>query len=729
MPYFFEVCLFSAFISISSGIFVFFNGLSKKHNFLWLLITTTLNLFLVGVGFLLTTKNYHWALFWVNWVYAPAAIFLPPLYLHFTLELIGLDLGKKDFILTGYILSGIVFLAHLFGLFVLVAQNSTLGYTLIPLRFYHFYNILFVATLVYSLVVMNLNFRKLGIFNQQRVQYHILSTCLGFFAIASVILFVYGLLPYPPGMFLVCLYVLPMTYALCTYRLMKLRQVLIRCVIFISLYAVTLLLPVLLLLKMDSFVVPILSLFVVTTAVPYLYQFCVNKVEQRMFARQRAYQDLLIQTAGGMVKIRSLKKLLKMILYILKRTVGTKVAAIYLYDRDQQGFYLQVSRSKLFARENALVSMSHPIVKVLSTSKRPFFLEEIMLMMLRTQDYASLKKIKTLFDDFGVQIVIPSFEEKSLLGFLMLGARETGESFTKDDVVVFHELAQQASLAIDNCLFFDKFRKAQQRISIAEAEKAASIGGMADGVAHQIKNRLNHFSIASGELQFEIKEFIQKHADLIEENHDLEKTFEYLVKIAESLLGNVKKTNGIIQGFLDFARVEQKETFFSGFSFDEVVNLAIEQLKVKHQVLDFPLVIKKHADDIFSRDDTIYGVKSQIMEAIFNLLDNAYEAIQERILHIPVEERVAFKPDIKLAFYQEKNVQRIEVVDNGYGIRHQDRRKIFAPFFTTKSSYTSGAGIGMYVVKRIIEENHKGKIWFDSQEGQGTSFFVELPRK
>jgi len=60
-------------------------------------------------------------------------------------------------------------------------------------------------------------------------------------------------------------------------------------------------------------------------------------------------------------------------------------------------------------------------------------------------------------------------------------------------------------------------------------------------------------------------------------------------------------------------------------------------------------------------------------------------------------------------------------------IREEDSKKVFAPFFTTKSSYTSGTGIGMYVVKRIIEENHKGRVWFESEYMKGTRFFIELP--
>ena len=49
------------------------------------------------------------------------------------------------------------------------------------------------------------------------------------------------------------------------------------------------------------------------------------------------------------------------------------------------------------------------------------------------------------------------------------------------------------------------------------------------------------------------------------------------------------------------------------------------------------------------------------------------------------------------------------------------------PFFTTKASFKSGTGIGMYIVKRMIVENHKGKIWFESKHMKGTNIVIELP--
>jgi signal transduction histidine kinase len=128
--------------------------------------------------------------------------------------------------------------------------------------------------------------------------------------------------------------------------------------------------------------------------------------------------------------------------------------------------------------------------------------------------------------------------------------------------------------------------------------------------------------------------------------------------------------------------------------------------------------------------ENIHGVKAQIMESIYNILDNAYEAIlDKRNYRLTDEEKLTFTPLIKLKVSENERNWRLEISDNGIGVKEQDAKKIFAPFFTTKSSYKSGTGIGMYVVKTIVEENHHGKIWFESTYMQGTKFVIELPKK
>jgi signal transduction histidine kinase len=115
----------------------------------------------------------------------------------------------------------------------------------------------------------------------------------------------------------------------------------------------------------------------------------------------------------------------------------------------------------------------------------------------------------------------------------------------------------------------------------------------------------------------------------------------------------------------------------------------------------------------------------QLTEAFFNFIDNGYDSIVERktMLKEPnYRGRITFS-----AHPQENGMLLITIEDNGMGIKDQDKKKLFTPFFTNKVSSRQGTGLGLYVLRRVIEEFHKGKIWFESEYGQGTKFFLQLP--
>jgi signal transduction histidine kinase len=146
---------------------------------------------------------------------------------------------------------------------------------------------------------------------------------------------------------------------------------------------------------------------------------------------------------------------------------------------------------------------------------------------------------------------------------------------------------------------------------------------------------------------------------------------------------------------------------------------------IKHQLASIPV----QAD--IAADDMVYGVKSQILEALFNLMDNDYEATEDMMKYrLTPEARCDYHPSVKVKFEQFDGYSQITISDNGSGIQESDKKRIFVPYFTTKSSYKkSGSGIGMFVVYKMIVENHGGKIWFDSQYLKGTTFYIKLPKK
>ena len=114
--------------------------------------------------------------------------------------------------------------------------------------------------------------------------------------------------------------------------------------------------------------------------------------------------------------------------------------------------------------------------------------------------------------------------------------------------------------------------------------------------------------------------------------------------------------------------------------------------------------------------EEIFADKRQIEQVLVNIINNAYEAILEK----------GKGGTITISVKKEDTYVVISVMDTGIGIPKDNQGKIFDPFFTTKGPL--GVGLGLSVSYGIVER-HGGRINFDSQPGEGTTFRVYLPLK
>jgi signal transduction histidine kinase len=704
-------------ITISSlffGSFVFLKNTKNTVNRLWTLFSITVAIwglaaFIIGQ---LPPEARALALLWWRIAYL-GIIFIPVLFYHFVHAWLGLK--ERIFL-------------HLFyswGLFFSILEWTPWGdlffgydnmklvfssfYVVGPKPLFNFFVLCWFSIIIYSHYKLYTAFRTATGLKKDQIKYFFLGIAIAFLGGGSSFSMCFGARIYPYYNFAVPLYPAIMSYAILKYRLMDIRVVFTRAGIFLAVYTIVLGIPFIVLSRTGSGLLATSLAVVFASAGPVIYRFLQRKAEAIVLAKQLSYQRILLQAATTMITEHDLLKLSRLIVFILKKTIKLRFTAIFVKDKRLKTYPLKAMRGAASAKmPDASLDEGHPFIRYLEENKEPFLSEE---MPLHIKDSLNLP--------VELRIVIPAFAEDELLAFVLLGDKVNAEHYTQEDIDVFKILARQATLAIQNCEFFEESKEYQQRVF--SAEKLASIGGMADGLAHQIKNRLNQFSLASGELKSEIADFSAKHNRLIKSDKELGKTFKYLGELADSLLDNVKRTDGIIKGILDFARVENKESFFACFSLKEVISLSTNLLMMKHRLAEFPLTVN------ISGNDKIYGIKSQLTEAIYNLLDNAYEATKEKKAQLKNKEAEDFIPAIELHLAHKHDRHAIRISDNGIGIKEEDRLKIFAPFFTTKTTYKSGSGIGAYVVKRIIEENHNGKIWFTSNYMEGTEFFIELP--
>lgn len=546
---------------------------------------------------------------------------------------------------------------------------------------------------------------------KQRVIYLILIfvTYLIFFIFDN--LFFYNIFSFEPIFYLTSIFFLiTTTIVISSYNFTNIKITSIKILIFLSMLFLVLILSNYILTYSTNIHISNFITFMLTISFFIIYKKIIRKAETLLFAQNKHYQTLLIHAASGMAKEHNIDRLLKLISMIVLKVVKVSFVAIFLENKSKECFEIKILRAYYHKNNELMFSYedNHPFINFIKHKESPFLFDEMPQFIAHS-----------VVLPFRPALIIPSFYE-SVKGFMVVGEKNNKDVFTKEDIDIFKMLARQTSLAMENCLFFDDYKQAQEKIFAAE--KLASIGGLAEGVAHQIRNRLNQFSLISGELKFEIKDFKENNENLLNANKTLNDTFNYIDELSESLKNNITKTDEVIKGILDFAKLKAKHRMFETFLFKEIVDLAYEMLKVKHH-LPTKLIISRN----FKNTDTILGVKSQIMEVIYNIIDNAFEAIEEKHNLLKGDEQLNFIPQIEIYLTVKNSKTIIKISDNGIGIKEENCNKIFIPFFTTKSSFKSGTGIGMYIVKRMIVENHKGKIWFESKYMLGTDIIIELP--
>ncbi|UCG12757.1 MAG: PAS domain S-box protein, partial [Deltaproteobacteria bacterium] len=224
---------------------------------------------------------------------------------------------------------------------------------------------------------------------------------------------------------------------------------------------------------------------------------------------------------------------------------------------------------------------------------------------------------------------------------------------------------------------------------LVQAEKIASLGRLAAGVAHEINNPLAGVLIYADMLLKELKGNEQWRKDL------------------EEIISQTLRCKQIVARLLEFSRQSLDERVL--FDVNTVIGHCVELLQ--HQSLFHNVEIKQ---DLESDLPQILGNPGELEQVFTNLMLNAADAMEGRGIMTISSGSELEAQQVLLAFG-----------DTGPGISPEVREKIFEPFFTTKPVGV-GTGLGLSVVYGVIQR-HGGSIEIDSTPGSGATFIIRLP--
>ena len=272
---------------------------------------------------------------------------------------------------------------------------------------------------------------------------------------------------------------------------------------------------------------------------------------------------------------------------------------------------------------------------------------------------------------------------------------------------------------------------------LLDAQRLASVGTLAAGVAHEINtpvqfvaDSLHFLREASGDV-IKVLDKLQlvkrasedaatkstalsqalKVATAVEESADLDYLRENMPKAFDRAVEGLDRVTTIVRSMKEFAHPAQKEMGPADLNRAILATLTVARNEYKY-VADL--------ETDFGELPAVTCHVNEINQVVLNIVVNAAHAIADVVSG---SERRGL---IKVSTRQQGDDVVIAITDSGGGIPEAVRSRIFDPFFTTKV-VGRGTGQGLAIARRTIRETHGGDVTFETTLGQGTTFFIRLP--
>ncbi|MEM7603154.1 MAG: ATP-binding protein, partial [Verrucomicrobiota bacterium] len=251
----------------------------------------------------------------------------------------------------------------------------------------------------------------------------------------------------------------------------------------------------------------------------------------------------------------------------------------------------------------------------------------------------------------------------------------------------------------------------QTQLQLIQAEKLESIGRLAAGVAHEVKNPLALLLLGV--------DYLSQGIDLDDPNVDT---------ILSQMREAVERADRIVRGLVDFS--SQRKLGRESAKLDEVIDDAL--LLVKHELTKANVAVSLNVNDDLPK---VPLDVSKFEQVLINLIINSVHAMEDTprprlAIHLRKESLTdvarnegARKMEV---LRSGDEVIVLEIIDNGCGITQDDSTRVFDPFFTTKAT-GHGTGLGLSVSKKIVAL-HNGKLTLTNREdGKGAIARIVMP--
>lgn len=401
------------------------------------------------------------------------------------------------------------------------------------------------------------------------------------------------------------------------------------------------------------------------------------------------YQSTVRDASRALTATLDLNAAVDYLLRTVCATLRVERGLLLLYDRAAGGFRFKGVHSGWAAQEEeepspgGLTRIS-PLTIFLEEVQEPVVREELAVRLPGERGRAIERDMK----HFGADVAVPLLSGNVLWAILLVGPKISGDVFTTQDIDLLSTLGAEAASAVVN---------AQLHEDAMQADRLATLGGLAAGIAHEVKNPL----VA-----------VRTFAELLPEKHE---DVEFREQFSQVVVQEVDRIDRLIGQLLHYARPQPPRLEPVGLN--ELIQETLQLLS--YEAARCSVQVETEFAEPLPRT---MADASQLRQVVLNIALNAIQAMPEggvlRITTRLLQGRTA-------APYLLPAEERIEIVfaNTGPHIPEAHLARLFEPFFSTRSE---GTGLGLSICKRIVTEHH-GEIRAATTEEGLTAFIIHLP--
>lgn len=452
--------------------------------------------------------------------------------------------------------------------------------------------------------------------------------------------------------------------------------------------------------------------------------------------KQKFDINSLVQTSQFLSGEIVLDNLLNLLMHIALKHSPAEKALIILPENDQLNVRAEIN-SKLSADpilENIPLfkkkdQLPVSIIQYVERTKKEFIIHNAVREGNFTHDPYIMARQQLSVACF------PLMCRGKLEGILYLENESPDVKFQTDSLQMISLLISQAAISLENALLYTNLEKKvternqellQTQKQLVQQEKMASLGLLMSGIAHEIKNPLNFIinfsSLSLGTLQ-ELEDSLKSYQEHFskEEQAAIKESMDSIKSNIQMANEQGKRADSIVKRMIDQSSGVGGELIPSDVQhlLEETISLSYHGMRAQN-----PTFNVKIESDLDPSVKTLRIAPLEIGRVILNLLNNAYYAVMKKKERLGATN--SYMPLVSIKTKREGNDYVIRIRDNGIGISPEAAKKIFTPFFTTKSG-DDGTGLGLTLSQNIIVEQHGGSLAFTTQDGEYTEFIIKLP--